>query len=267
AFQRQTAAETMTAILHDDVPDIPESGRVVPAALNRLIRRCLEKNPSERFQSARDLAFNLRAIADDARGAQEHDLTKPGRLRPMVWAAVILIGLAAVAAGLMWLKPRIPGPERSNNEMSPIDSVAVLPFVNEDPATEYLSDGITESLINNLSELPHFRVIARASVFRFKGRDATPQAVRHEFNLRAVLTGRVILHDKDLSISAELVDVKDNRHLWGERYHRAPADALQIEQDICRQIVDQLAPRLALLGDGAQQVLKHHTESGRAYEL
>src|SRR5262249_32921555 len=107
AFQRQTAAETMTAILHDDVPDIPESGRVVPAALNRLIRRCLEKNPSERFQSARDLAFNLRAIADDARGAQEHDLTKPGRLRPMVWAAVILIGLAAVAAGLMWLKPRI----------------------------------------------------------------------------------------------------------------------------------------------------------------
>src|SRR5205085_2708569 len=108
-----------------------------------------------------------------------------------------------------------------NTEVA-IDSIAVLPFVNQnrDPETEYLSDGLTESIINSLTQLPALRVSARSSVFRYKGKEADPMAAGKELGVRAVLTGRIMQRGDDLSVSAELMDIRDNKQLWGEQYTR-----------------------------------------------
>ena len=271
AFRRETSAETLTAILHDEVPEFADPIHAIPSGLKRLIRRCLEKNPEERFQSARDLAFNLRAIDDLSKSAERAAMPVSQRPRTLGCAAVVLACLSAVIAGLFWVTPknRLPGPFAVTTEAGEIESLAVLPFLNENPDTEYLSDGITESLINSLSDLPRLRVIARASVFHFKGRDTTPREVGQELKVQTILIGRVTQHGKDLSVSAELVDVANDRHLWGERYHRPLADALSIEQEISSQIVDQIRPRLLknALPDQESYTIKHHTKNSRAYDL
>jgi TolB-like protein/DNA-binding winged helix-turn-helix (wHTH) protein/Tfp pilus assembly protein PilF len=148
-----------------------------------------------------------------------------------------------------------------------IDSVAVMPFVNVsgDAATEYLSDGISYSIINNLSELPSFKkVIALSSVLSYKGKQIDPQAVGRDYNVRAVLTGRVIQHGDDLSISAELVDVRDNRHIWGQQYNRKLADITGLPREIAQAMSEKL--RLPLSGAERKQLTKHYSESSEAYE-
>src|SRR5262249_6951066 len=177
AFSRPTAAETMAAILNEDLPELKDSGKQNPPELEAVVAHCLEKNPQERFHSAHDLVFALRAIT---RGSG---------------------GVKAVAA-----------PRRSKS----IDSLAVLPFLNAsaDPNAEYLSDGITESLINALSQLPKVRVTARSTVFRYKAGDADPQAIGRELNVRALLMGRVVTRGDVLSVQADLVDVESGAQLW-----------------------------------------------------
>src|SRR5205085_4181762 len=149
AFGRASLIETMAAILNDDPPALEQSGRQIPYDLQRVITRCLQKNPAERFQSARDLAFALRAIRSDS-------------------------GSVAPAKS----KPRGK-------------SIAVLPFTNggKDPSADYLIDGITESVINRLARLPKLRVIARGTVFRYKGIDVDPQVVGRELGVKTVLSG------------------------------------------------------------------------------
>src|SRR6202043_1258665 len=112
-----------------------------------------------------------------------------------------------------------------------IDSMAVLPFVNAsaDPNTEYLSDGITESLINSLSQLPHLKVMSRDSAFMYKGKDTDARTVGQTLGVRAVLKGRVMQRGDDLEISAELVDARDNSHIWGQQYSRKPSDILALQ--------------------------------------
>jgi len=147
-----------------------------------------------------------------------------------------------------------------------IDSLAVLPFVNAaaDPNTEYLSDGITESLINSLSQLPKLRVMSRSSVFRYKGRETDSQAVGRELKVQAVLTGRLVQRGENLSLSAELVDARDNTHIWGEQYNRKLADTQAVQQEIAREITDKL--RLKLSGLEKQSLAKRHTQNPEAYQ-
>src|SRR5205085_10344941 len=123
-----------------------------------------------------------------------------------------------------------------------IDSVAVLPFVNAsgDPDTEYLSDGISDSIINSLSELPNLKVIALSSTLRYKGRQIDPQAVGRELNVRTLLMGRLVQRGDELSISTELVDVRDNRRLWGEQYNRKLSDITTVQTEIPQYISAQL---------------------------
>src|SRR5262249_4755835 len=146
------------------------------------------------------------------------------------------------------------------------DSIAVLPFVNAsgDPNTEYLSDGITESIINSLSQLPNLGVIARSSVFRYKGKDTDAPTVGRELKVRSVVTGRVLQRGDNLSISVELVDTMNNHQLWGQHYDRKIADVFAVQQEIAQEISDKL--RLKLSGAEQKQLEKRPTESLKAFQ-
>jgi serine/threonine protein kinase/tetratricopeptide (TPR) repeat protein len=225
AFNRATAAETIVAILTDVAPRVHISDPQVPAELGQIVAHCLEKQPDDRFQSARDLAFNLRRLGP----------------RPVP----ITVDLPADA----------------------IESLAVLPFVNAggDPDTEYLSDGITETLINNLSQMPRLRVVPRSKAFRYKGQDLDHQDVGRQLKVRALLTGKVLQRGNTLNVQAELVDVETDAQLWGERFHRTMTDIFTVEEEIAKQISEKL--RLELSGRDRERLLKRQTENTAAYHL
>jgi TolB-like protein/DNA-binding winged helix-turn-helix (wHTH) protein/Tfp pilus assembly protein PilF len=148
-----------------------------------------------------------------------------------------------------------------------IDSVAVLPFVNAgtDPDAEYLSDGIPETLIGQLSQIPRLKVMARSTVFRYKGANVDPQKVGRELNVRAVLTGKVLQRGEMLTISMELMDVRDGSQLWGKQYNRKLADTLAVQEEIAREVTDKLRLRLASVEE--KRLTAHVTENAEAYQL
>src|SRR5207237_9163067 len=166
------------------------------------------------------------------------------RVAVAAMAGVLLIGGAATTG---WLTTR-----SSSTSASPIDALAVLPFTNgsADADAEYLSDGITESLINSLSRLPKIKVMSRSAAFRFKGRETDVQAAGRELGVHAVVTGRVTVRGDDLSVSAELVDARDGHQLWGERYSQKLADVLTMQDKMATRIAENL--RLSLSGDDQQ---------------
>ena len=145
--------------------------------------------------------------------------------------------------------------------------MAVLPFVNtsKDPNTEYLSDGITDSLINSLSQLPNMRMIAHGSVSHYKGLEADPQEVARELNVQAIVMGRITQLGDNLSISAELVDARTNSRLWGEQYNRNPTDILKVQTEIAREISERL--RVKLTGEQQNRMTKRYTDNTEAYLL
>jgi TolB-like protein/Tfp pilus assembly protein PilF len=155
----------------------------------------------------------------------------------------------------------------SQKNKTAIESIAVLPFANTsgDPNMEYLSDGITESIINSLSQLPNLGVIARSSVFRYKGRDTDAPTVGRELNVRSVLTGRVVERGDNLSISVELVDVRNNHQLWGEQYNRKVTDLLAVQSEISQAISEQLRSRLS--SNEQNRVNRNYTKNPEAYQL
>jgi len=178
------------------------------------------------------------------------------------WGAALLMAtLLATIAGLAYFFYFA----KSGN--AAIDSVAVLPFTNasNDPNTEYLSDGLSESLINTLSQLPHLRVMSYSSVFRYKGREADAYTVGHELGVQAVLMGRVMQRGDGLSISAELVNARDNSHIWGGQYKREFAAILTVQEEIAKGVAERLQPRLT--DEEHLRLTKRHTESTEAYQL
>ncbi len=146
-----------------------------------------------------------------------------------------------------------------------IDSIAVLPFVNvnADARTEYLADGITESLIRNLAQLTKLRVTSRNSAFRYKNRDADAPAIGRELKVASVLLGRLAESEDLLSISVELVDTMDDRHLWGAQYIRSRGDLFTAQETIAREIAEKL--RIEISGPQQQLLGKRHTENSEAY--
>jgi len=225
------------------------------------VRHCLEKHPERRFHSAHDLAFDLEALSDLARpgAAPPEAVPRLQRVKPrrlwMVLSLVLLLGIIASAA--VWLWPR----------GTAIESLAVLPFANAsgDPDADYLSDGITESLINSLSQLPHLKVMSRNSVFRYTGREADAQAMGRDLKVQAVLTGRIVQRGDGLSISAELVDVRDNSHLWGDQYNRKLSEILTTQEEIAKEISEKL--RLKLTGEEKSRLTRRYTDDTEAYQL
>jgi TolB-like protein/DNA-binding winged helix-turn-helix (wHTH) protein/Tfp pilus assembly protein PilF len=181
------------------------------------------------------------------------------------WRSRTALGIAAVAllaslASAGWFYSRT---ERSGET---IDSLAVLPFVNAnaDPNSEYLSDGITESLINSLSQLPNLKVMSRDSVFRYKGKETNAQTVGHELGVHAILKGRVTQRGDSLNISAELINARDGSHLWGQQYDRKLADMVALREEIAREMASAL--RMRLTGAEEKRLTKSYTANPEAYQ-
>jgi serine/threonine protein kinase/Tfp pilus assembly protein PilF len=230
AFGRATAAETMAAILNAEPPPVSESGVHAPPELEMVIRHCLAKGPHERFSSAQDLASALRALTRES-------------------GAVTVVS---------------PTPARTRRPAG--KSVAVLPFENltGDADAEYLCDGVTESIINCLSQLPKLRVVPRGTVFRYKGRADDLASVGLALNVRSIVTGRVARRAGRLSIQAELVDVVSDAQLWGDQYLREDADLASLQQEIAFQISEGL--RLRLTAEERRRLKKSPTENSEAYQ-
>ncbi len=180
------------------------------------------------------------------------------------WAAITaaLLALAAIVGGITMLLSRARGPATLTSEKS----IAVLPFYNQnrDPDTDYLCDGIPESIINSLSELPKLKVMSRNSVFHYKGKEMDAQAVAKELKVQVVLTGRVIQRGDGLSISVELINADDNSQIWGQQYNRKLADVFAVQEEIAKEISDKLS--LKLNGVERQQLAKRPTENLKAFQ-
>src|SRR5437899_8676087 len=148
-----------------------------------------------------------------------------------------------------------------------IESVAVLPFANDsaDPDAEYLSDGITETLINNLSQIWNLRVVARNTVFRYKGKDIDPQKAGNDLHVRAVVSGRLLQPGNTLIVRAELTNVATGGPLWADQYNRKPEDVFALQDDLSRQISEKL--RRQLTGEERQRLTKRYTEDSEAYRV
>jgi serine/threonine-protein kinase len=254
-----------TALCHEIIyKPPPRPGAIrsnLSARLEEVILKCLEKEPENRYQSAKELAVDLRRLSAPATGTVY--LPEPPRRRVWRRRAVVALCIAAVAIGVLLLARY----HMLRGGSQAIDSLAILPFenVSANPDVEYLSDGLTESLINSISHLPNLKVIARSSVFRYKGRTVDPRVVGQELSARAILTGRVVVRGDDLSISTELTDAREDQHIWGEQYKVKLTDLLAIQETISKEITANLRSRL---GGKEEAVLpKQYTKNAEAFQL
>ncbi len=233
-FRRDTGADTASAILHDDPAPLPSD---VPRGLDGIIRRCLEKRPEDRFQSARDLAFDLQAAAEAlTAGSVARPAAQPRRL---LWAgAAGLVALAAASLYLVVLRGRSVAPATA----SQIRSLAVLPLANlsGDPAQEYFSDGMTEELITNLSKISALKVISRTSVMQFKGTKKPLREIAQALGVDGIIEGSVLRAGDRVRITAQLINAATDTHLWAESYERDMRDVLALQGEVARAVAGEV---------------------------
>ena len=279
-FKDKSAAVTMSRILlGEPIPTEKFQTQVSPEIQN-LLSKMLRKDKAARYQNAQDFLTDLRQLPapppanetqPGARSTKEISaittrenvagglLSKARRNKWPLLAAALPLVLLVVAIST-WLTREQP------------DSLAILPFtyasndpqLMANPDREYLSDGMTESVINNLSQLTNLKVIARSSVFRYKGKVLDVQTVGRELNVRAVLTGEIKQAGDDVRIAVELMDVEGNRSIWGDTYQRKTADIQSIQRDIAKNVSERL--RLKLTAADQNQLAKSYTDSGDAYQ-
>ena len=298
-FLGDTVVDIVASILNQHPDPLAAHAPGVPDRIDRIVARAMSKDKGDRYQTARELMIALKkqkqrmefeaglelsvspdigggttvAIRDGMPTLREHStgsvttrkisITEQVTVGLKKPAVVALIGAAAVALVIVFFLFIYP----EMRVTRPMDSLAVLPFANEsqDQDAEYLSDGITESLINNLSQSPSLKVMSRNSVFRYKKGYADAREVGHELNVQAVLTGRVIQRGDSLSISVELIDAGDNSQVWGKQYNLNMADLLSVQEDIARLVTEKL--RLRMTGEQKKRMMRTHTDSTEAYQL
>jgi serine/threonine-protein kinase len=289
-FEGESAIDTISSIISKEPMPLGQLTPDISRELNHIVEKSLRKDREERYQTAKDLLIDLRDVWQDLEFQNNLERTaSPSREesktqilsattsnaphttssaeyianeikshKPAVTAGLAILLLAAIGLGYLFFA------NRSANATQ-IESIAVLPFENQNLDTEYLSDGLTESIINNLTKLPNLRVISRNSVFRYKGKETDSTAVGQELNVRAVLTGRIVQRGDNLIISAELTDLQDNKQIWGQQYNRRETDAFALQQEVSRDISETL--RAKLTGEQQQRLTKRETVSPEAYQL
>jgi serine/threonine protein kinase/tetratricopeptide (TPR) repeat protein len=277
-FRGESSAVIFKAILDEAPVSAIRLNPDVPAELERIIQKALEKDRNLRYQSAADLRTDLTRLKRDldsghrsstfavssAAVASASSLSipasgSPTHSRRYMVGGLALILLVGAALGTYFLRTK-SGPPR-------INSIAVLPFVNAtaDPNNEYLSDGLTESLISTLSQLPDLKVLARSTVFRFKGKEDDPRQIGQTLQVGALLIGRVMQHGNELGVQADLVNAADGTEIWGSHYARNLADITQVQSDITRDISSSL--RIRLSGSEQQRMGRAGTTNPEAYRL
>lgn len=301
-FEGETPSHVIVSILESTPPPLAGDGEAL-SQLERIISKALRKDRAERYRNAGEMEFDLKSLKDEltveARlkqfrrsdfehpetGTNGHPVLNTTHALAMSTAGVPIGNLKpraelvsaikrhrrsavfASAAALVLLASLLYLSNLNKAGSEAIDSLAVLPFVNAsgDPDTEYLSDGISDSVINSLSRLNNLRVISLSTALRYKGQQVDPQQVGRELNVKAVLVGRMTRRGDSLAISAELVDVRDNSRLWGGQYDGKPSDFLAVQGKIAQQISSGL--RLRLSGEQRKRLAKQHTDNPEAYQL
>ncbi len=268
AFGGGTSAVVFNAIL-ERTPVPPERlNPSLPAKLEEIIERLLEKDRKMRYQTASDLRADLRRLKRDSESGRSTAVAEAATpvaalswfVRRRWFAAVAAVFVAALLGALVYMTLFRAKGER-------IDSIAILPFAsaNGDANIEYLSDGITEALINSLSLIPNLTVMSRSAAFRYKGKEVDPEAVGRDLKVQAVLAGRIARRGESLVISAELIDARNSRHLWGDQYNRKVSDIQAVQTEIAGEISEKLRPTFS--GEQKKLVTKHYTENTEAYQL
>lgn len=233
AFQGATSGAVFDAVLHDNPPSLQRDRSRSGQEFDRIISKALEKDLEVRYQSASEIGADLKRLRRDFQSG------------------------TAVKAG---------SAAKRGTRKRPITSIAVLPFENAggDASYDYLSDGLTESIIHELSQMSKMSVAARSTVFRYKGRDIDPKTAGRELNVGAVIAGRVSRRGDTLTIAVEMVDTSTGLRLWGERYSRPNSDIFAIQDDIASQVKQQLGSTLG--GKSGSLRRSQRTPKPAAYE-
>ena len=302
-FLGESSIDMLLAIFDKEPPPLVCFADDIPTELQRIVSKCLRKEPDERYQTMKDVLLDLKELRDEL--ALEAKLGRS--LRPasdnenqkMLIASGKMMGGAAQTAGAAsarttsgaeYLAAHIRRHLRGatlatliglltalglgywffflrSATPKPIESIAVLPFVNEsrNADVEYLSDGMTETLIGSLSQLPNLNVKARSSVFRYKGKEFDLPKIAQELKVQAILIGRVVQRGEQLTLSLELVDTRTENVIWSEQYNRKQADLITLQSEIARDVSSKLKTKLS--GVEEAKVTKNYTANPEAYQL
>ncbi|MEO8430025.1 MAG: protein kinase [Acidobacteriota bacterium] len=261
AFQRDTSAETLTAILREEPPPLSGSGAQIPPELIRVIRHCLEKNPGERFQSAQDIAFDLGALSG------KPVASGPSTRRRLAWVAAA-ITLTVIAGGaLLWQRGRHGGASRPVSSSSDRKSIAVLPFQNlsPDPENAFFADGMTEDILTQLAKIRDLKVISHSSVMRYRGTEKPIQTIAAELGVATVLEGSVRRAGNRVRIVGQLIDARSDEHLWAETYDRELKDVFAIQSEVAQRIAAAL--KATLSPAEKKRIEQSPTQNLAAYDL
>jgi serine/threonine-protein kinase len=298
-FEGDSIVKSLHSLIYEPAPQIKDLNPLAPADLQRIIRRCLAKEKEERYQTIKDVAIELKELRRELESVAGSDTTVPppgssesarstdsgsaieataarsASLQPTVSSAefvarglkrhklgvaiALVILIAAVALFAYYL--------RAGKSEVAVHSIAVLPFQNKssDADTEYLSDGLAESLIYRLSQLPNLKVSPTSSVIRYKGKDTDIAQIAKELEVDAVMSGRVSQRGDNLTISVELVDARTKKIIWAEQYDRKMSDLLATQREIATAIAQKL--ELKLSGNDAKVITKRYTDNNDAYQL
>jgi serine/threonine protein kinase/TolB-like protein len=301
-FAGDSVVDTLHKIIHDPAPAITDFNPSASSELQRVIRKCLAKEPAKRYQTIRDTANDLEELLEEMKGVSNIERSvappmtttstsassAPGitgdmsalstasathaaassaefiysgvKQHKFAAAIAVLILMVGVAVGLGFYL-------RSGKTAVGIESIAVMPFVNEsgNADVEYLSDGMTETLINSLSQIPNLSVKSRSSVFRYKGKEIDPKKIAAELNVQAILTGRVVQRGDQLTLNLELIDGHTENLLWGNRYERKSSELVALQSELARDVSNRLKTKLT--GVDAAKVEKNYTANTEAYQL
>ena len=304
AFPGKDTIESLNKIIREPAAPMSNFRPDTPSHLQRIVRRCLAKDPEDRFQTIKDVAIELRELRQELAAEGGRDVTvtsatfsnaigqtgtrevarqtvggptgaSPASMSSRVSSAeyivsgfkqhklVLTITLLVLVAGAVGLGFYL----RARSSQAAIESIAVMPFVNEsgNAEVEYLADGMAETLISSLSQLPNLNVKARSTVFRYKGKDANPKAIGKELNVQAILNGRVVQRGDQLTVSVELINAQTEDVIWSEQYSRKQTDLILLQGELARDVSSKLKSKLSGADDA--KLAKTYTTNLEAYQL